>query len=211
MRAQLPALQAHPCPIATTCPLLPHHRLSALAPSPPVRTCPVANHQPLQGLTDALIANGQQSKAVKKLTQLRDGLALAPPTPAPAAAAADAAGPASSSGRAPRPLDPVAVQLLLGKAYAGWRGHDPDALAAYDALIKSAPEDFRGYLAKGVFLKERGRRGDAERMFLQVPGGERDAGAGRGGEGPAARLAAGAGGARRAAARGRCRRGALVP
>jgi len=26
----------------------------------------------------------------------------------------------------------------------------------------------RGYLAKGVFLKERGRRADAERMFLQA-------------------------------------------
>lgn len=60
------------------------------------------------------------------------------------------------------------MQLLLGKAYAGWRGHDADALAAYDALIKAAPGDFRGYLAKGVFLKERGRRSDAERMFLQA-------------------------------------------
>lgn len=30
------------------------------------------------------------------------------------------------------------------------------------------PKDFRGYLAKGVLLRERGRQGDAERMFLQV-------------------------------------------
>jgi Flp pilus assembly protein TadD len=55
-----------------------------------------------------------------------------------------------------------------GKTYAAWRGHDQDALSTYDALIKAVPEDFRGYLAKGVFLKERGRKGDAERMFLQA-------------------------------------------
>jgi Flp pilus assembly protein TadD len=63
---------------------------------------------------------------------------------------------------------PCHVCAVAGKAYAGWRGHDSDALSAYDALIASAPQDFRGYLAKGVFLKERGRRGDAERMFLQA-------------------------------------------
>lgn len=55
-----------------------------------------------------------------------------------------------------------------GKAYAGWRGHDQDALAAYDTLTGAFPTDFRGYLAKAVFLKERGRQGDAERMFLQA-------------------------------------------
>jgi hypothetical protein len=60
------------------------------------------------------------------------------------------------------------LHAVTGKAYAGWRGHDQDALAAYDTLIGAFPTDFRGYLAKGVFLKERGRQGDAERMFLQV-------------------------------------------
>eukprot|EP00879_Flechtneria_rotunda_P026328 GHRR01028068.1.p1 GENE.GHRR01028068.1~~GHRR01028068.1.p1 ORF type:complete len:444 (+),score=218.28 GHRR01028068.1:833-2164(+) len=67
-----------------------------------------------------------------------------------------------------RTVDPIAVQLLLGKSYAAWRGHDQDALAAYDTLIGAFPTDFRGYLAKGVFLKERGRQADAERMFLQA-------------------------------------------
>jgi Flp pilus assembly protein TadD len=134
-------------------------------------------------LTDAYIANGQQSKAIDRLTKARNDLINSPPPAATAAAAAsasavapdlkasgDAAASTSSSKPAGprRTVDPVAVQLLLGKTYAGWRGHDTDALAAYDQLIKSAPEDFRGYLAKGVFLKERGRRGDAERMFLQA-------------------------------------------
>jgi len=144
-----------------------------------------------QGLTDAYIANGQQSKAVERLTKLRADLAsaaAATATAAPAAAAApttpaaagdgaastsggggEAASTSGGGGRAGgRAIDPVAIQLLLGKTYAGWRGHDLDALAAYDQLIKAAPEDFRGYLAKGVFLKERGKRGDAERMFLQA-------------------------------------------
>jgi hypothetical protein len=40
----------------------------------------------------------------------------------------------------------------------------------YDALIGRFPEDFRGYLAKGVYLRDKGRRADAERMFLQVGG-----------------------------------------
>lgn len=39
------------------------------------------------------------------------------------------------------------VDLLLGKAYSDW-GHISDAVAVYDQLISSHPEDFRGYLAK---------------------------------------------------------------
>ena len=67
-------------------------------------------------------------------------------------------------------IDPVNLELLAGKAYGAWRGHDGDALSVYDGLIASRPEDYRGYLAKGVFFKERGRKADAERMFIQVPG-----------------------------------------
>ena len=39
------------------------------------------------------------------------------------------------------------IGLLLGKTYAEW-GHVSDAVAVYDSLIKSYPEDFQGYLAK---------------------------------------------------------------
>ncbi|CDY57945.1 BnaA07g38440D [Brassica napus] len=59
------------------------------------------------------------------------------------------------------------VELLLGKAYSDW-GHISDAIAVYDRLITDHPEDFRGYLAKGILLKENGSRGDAERMFIQA-------------------------------------------
>ena len=41
----------------------------------------------------------------------------------------------------------IQVELLLGKAYSDW-GHVSDALAVYDQLISTHPDDFRGYLAK---------------------------------------------------------------
>eukprot|EP00877_Chromochloris_zofingiensis_P008320 jgi/Chrzof1/3741/Cz13g07070.t1 len=95
----------------------------------------------------------------------------------PALPAAQAAAPAPA---APAPaVAPVSVlqsalilwpsiQLLLGKKCAAWRGHDTDARGAYDQLIGDHPQDFRGYLAKGKFPKERGRRADADRMFDQA-------------------------------------------
>ncbi|KAL1319703.1 hypothetical protein AAHE18_14G005500 [Arachis hypogaea] len=64
-------------------------------------------------------------------------------------------------------LDPVQVELLLGKAYSDW-GHVSDAVAVYDQLISTYPDDFRGYLAKGIILKENKNIGDAERMFIQA-------------------------------------------
>ncbi|GLI64567.1 hypothetical protein VaNZ11_007888 [Volvox africanus] len=91
------------------------------------------------------------------------------PPPAPASSGATAASGNAVPSAAVRPLDPVGVDLLTAKVYSAWRGHDQDALATYDELIKAFPEDYRGYLAKGVFLKEKGRKADAARMFLQAP------------------------------------------
>ncbi|KAK4427502.1 hypothetical protein Salat_1519100 [Sesamum alatum] len=64
-------------------------------------------------------------------------------------------------------VDPIQIDLLLGKAYSDW-GHISDAVSVYDQLISSHPDDFRGYLAKGIILKENGNIGDAERMFIQA-------------------------------------------
>ena len=64
-------------------------------------------------------------------------------------------------------IDPVQIDMLLGKAYSDW-GHIGDAVAVYDSLIASRPNDFRGYLAKGILLKANGEVGDAERMFIQA-------------------------------------------
>nr|XP_009414684.1 PREDICTED: uncharacterized protein LOC103995732 isoform X3 [Musa acuminata subsp. malaccensis] len=63
--------------------------------------------------------------------------------------------------------DPIQVDLLLGKAYSDW-GRVSDAVVVYDQLISKHPDDFRGYLAKGIILKENGSVGDAERMFIQA-------------------------------------------
>ncbi|KAL8122777.1 hypothetical protein AgCh_010957 [Apium graveolens] len=59
------------------------------------------------------------------------------------------------------------VELLLGKSYADW-GHVSDAVSIYENLISSYPDDFRGYLAKGIILQENGNVGAAERMFIQA-------------------------------------------
>ncbi|KAF7149660.1 hypothetical protein RHSIM_Rhsim02G0000100 [Rhododendron simsii] len=64
-------------------------------------------------------------------------------------------------------VDPIQVELLLGKAYSDW-GHVSDAVSIYDQLISNHPDDFRGYLAKGIILKQNDGVGDAERMFIQV-------------------------------------------
>lgn len=78
-------------------------------------------------------------------------------------AAADAAAAGGAGG-----LGPVEVELLLGKVYSQWRGHTAEALAVYEGLVSSRPDDFRGFLAKGLLLSEQGRAADAQRAFIQV-------------------------------------------
>ncbi len=134
--------------------------------------------QVLTGLADAYIASAQQEKAVRYLTKLKstyetqNGMDLgmkASATGKEKESVNQQKGPGSSG---PATLDGSAdiasLDLLLAKVYSSWRGHDRDALATYDGLIKNRPDDFRGYLAKGLFLKERGQKADAQRMFLQV-------------------------------------------
>jgi Flp pilus assembly protein TadD len=124
------------------------------------------------GLADAYIANGQQGKAADFVIGLRKDLAAGKIRGGGGAEAeAAAATAAEGDGNAAPPyrrLDDVSARLLLGKSYAAWRGHDGDAFAAYDDLIEAYPEDFRGYLAKGVLLKQRGRQSDGERLLLQA-------------------------------------------
>lgn len=62
---------------------------------------------------------------------------------ASATSAASAASTSSSSGPdlpPARPLDPVGLELLTAKSFAAWRGHEQDALATYEELIKAFPE-----------------------------------------------------------------------
>ncbi|KAG6425727.1 hypothetical protein SASPL_109930 [Salvia splendens] len=108
----------------------------------------------LRGLTNSLISAKKPDEAVKMLLEARDRLNK------------EASGD-SVTAEMRSDVDPIQVELLLGKAYADW-GHISDAVAVYDQLISSHPDDFRGYLAKGIILKENGSTGDAERMFIQA-------------------------------------------
>lgn len=54
------------------------------------------------------------------------------------------------------------------QVYSQWERHDADAMAVYDGIVQKDPLEFRGYLAKGVLLRKEGRKGDAQRAFLQA-------------------------------------------
>ncbi|CAI0442092.1 unnamed protein product [Linum tenue] len=119
------------------------------------------NFEVLRGLTNALLASKKPDEAVKFLLASRERLT---------SERSSAAGAKADDGQMkdqPEVVDPIQVDLLLGKAYSDW-GHISDAASVYDQIISGHPNDFRGYLAKGVLLKENGNPGDAERMFIQA-------------------------------------------
>ncbi|KAM0003702.1 putative tetratricopeptide-like helical domain superfamily [Helianthus debilis subsp. tardiflorus] len=116
--------------------------------------------QVLRGLTNALLAAKKPDEAVKILLATRDGLEREKLNQ-------ENIGGGNSQIDTESQLDPIQVELLLGKAYSDW-GHVSDAVSVYDRLISSHPNDFRGYLAKGIILKANGKIGDAERMFIQA-------------------------------------------
>ncbi|KAJ0698042.1 putative tetratricopeptide-like helical domain superfamily [Helianthus annuus] len=116
--------------------------------------------QVLRGLTNALLAAKKPDEAVKILLATRDGLEREKINQ-------ENIGGGNSQIDTESQLDPIQVELLLGKAYSDW-GHVSDAVSVYDRLISSHPNDFRGYLAKGIILKANGKIGDAERMFIQA-------------------------------------------
>ncbi|TVU39907.1 hypothetical protein EJB05_13351 [Eragrostis curvula] len=114
----------------------------------------------LRGLTNSLLAAKKPDQAVEVILSCRQKLNENSQT--------RGADPANESGvQKPQDIDPIQVDLLLGKAYSDW-GHISDAVSVYDQLISEHPEDFRPYLAKGIILKENGKSGEAERMFIQA-------------------------------------------
>ncbi|KAK1416970.1 hypothetical protein QVD17_26090 [Tagetes erecta] len=116
--------------------------------------------QVLRGLTNALLAAKKPDEAVQILLATRDNLEREK-------SRQENVGGDNSQIDAQSDLDPIQVELLLGKAYSDW-GHVSDAVSVYDQLISNHPNDFRGYLAKGIILKANGKIGDAERMFIQA-------------------------------------------
>ncbi|KAI3775188.1 hypothetical protein L1987_49757 [Smallanthus sonchifolius] len=116
--------------------------------------------QVLRGLTNALLADKKPDEAVQILLATRDSLEREKSNQ-------ENTGGDNSQIDEQSQLDPIQVELLLGKAYSDW-GHVSDAVSVYDQLISNHPNDFRGYLAKGIILKANGKIGDAERMFIQA-------------------------------------------
>ncbi|KZV43174.1 hypothetical protein F511_33412 [Dorcoceras hygrometricum] len=119
-----------------------------------------ADFEVLRGLTNALLASKNPGQAVQVLLASREQLNKERSSDSDNMTVRSTTG--TSSG-----VDPIQVDLLLGKAYADW-GHISDAVSVYDQLIANHPDDFRGYLAKGILLKQNGSKGDAERIFLMV-------------------------------------------
>ncbi|XP_072969892.1 uncharacterized protein [Typha angustifolia] len=116
----------------------------------------------LRGLTNSLLAAKRPDEAIQVLLSTREK--LNEQNQMPPDNLADSNG---NDLKEKQKIDPIQVELLLGKAYSDW-GHISDAVAVYDKLINEHPNDFRGYLAKGIILKENGKVGDAERMFIQA-------------------------------------------
>ncbi|EFJ12113.1 hypothetical protein SELMODRAFT_446745 [Selaginella moellendorffii] len=127
----------------------------------------------LLGLTEALIDANKPGEAVDELLRAKETTKTAPGVQLlKADNVEDRTSSPAEDGTSSSSLDPVQasaldIDLLLGKAYSAWN-RPTDALTVYDALIKGRPDDFRGYLAKGVLLKEQGQASDAERMFIQA-------------------------------------------
>lgn len=135
----------------------------------------------LSGLSEAYVSNGQQAEAVQFFKNTREKLSKYTAMDDPSSARAEPATSATEQETATEVLkaavvsnkqtlnvDSTSLDLLIAKVYSNWRGHEGDAAAAYDTIVKEHPEDYRGYLAKGVFLRDKGRRSDAERMFIQA-------------------------------------------
>ncbi|XP_062190331.1 uncharacterized protein LOC133893346 [Phragmites australis] len=116
----------------------------------------------LRGLTNSLLAAKKPDQAVDVILSCHQKLNEKSQTQLTDLEAANGNG-----AQKPQDIDPIQVDLLLGKAYSDWN-HISDAVSVYDRLITEHPEDFRGYLAKGIILKENGKAGDAERMFIQA-------------------------------------------
>ena len=68
----------------------------------------------------------------------------------------------------PGDIDDVDAELLKARVYSGWKGKGKEAEKAFLDVVEKHPEDFRGYLARGVFMREIGRPDEASSMFKQA-------------------------------------------
>ncbi|KAH8936336.1 hypothetical protein BDL97_17G080000 [Sphagnum fallax] len=149
-----------------------NYEASATAYRSSIRASPKESLQLQQGLISALLADKKPSEAVGELLAVKARLKESNQQKMTVQKSTIVEGKLETGPDVKRNddeiIDPVQVELLLGKAYSEWGGHSGDAVAVYDGLISSHPDDFRGYLAKGILLKDQGKASDAERMFIQA-------------------------------------------
>ncbi|CAK9209558.1 unnamed protein product [Sphagnum troendelagicum] len=149
-----------------------NYEASATAYRSSIRASPKESLQLQQGLISALLADKKPSEAVGELLAVKGRLKESNQQKMTVQKSTIVEGKLETGPDVKRNddeiIDPVQVELLLGKAYSEWGGHSGDAVAVYDGLISSHPDDFRGYLAKGILLKDQGKASDAERMFIQA-------------------------------------------
>eukprot|EP00232_Nephroselmis_pyriformis_P013183 CAMPEP_0182880098 /NCGR_PEP_ID=MMETSP0034_2-20130328/16364_1 /TAXON_ID=156128 /ORGANISM="Nephroselmis pyriformis, Strain CCMP717" /LENGTH=443 /DNA_ID=CAMNT_0025013069 /DNA_START=14 /DNA_END=1345 /DNA_ORIENTATION=+ len=117
----------------------------------------------LKQMTDAMSLAGQYDKARAELVIAEERAEKAGRLGGKEAAV----GALTSDSETERP-DAVQVGLLMGKVFSNWDGHSRDAATVYSNLVEKYPEDFRAFLARGVFFREQGKTADSDRMFIQA-------------------------------------------
>ena len=93
----------------------------------------------------------QQKRPQQAISLLKDNLS--------AAAKANTVEPSS--------IDVTAVQTLLGSVY-GKQKRYAEAIAAFDAAMKSDKQDFRPVMAKALLLKQQGKLDEAKPLFTKA-------------------------------------------
>ncbi|MCT7951200.1 tetratricopeptide repeat protein [Ancylothrix sp. C2] len=103
------------------------------------------NIDALQGMVNLLL---QQNRPEAALGLLQDTIKNAP----------------NLNKAQPGSVDVVAVQLILGQAYAQQNRYD-QAIIVYDELSKTKPDDFRPILGKAIVLKTQGKVEEGKALF----------------------------------------------
>lgn len=122
--------------------------LSAVEYRRAIQASPTESGELLQGLAEVLISDNKQDEAVGEILAAKSRI--------------------TKNKEGNQDLDKIQLNLLLARAYAAGEKLD-QASSTYDEIISENPEDFRGYLAKGVLLRsQKGREGEAAQLFSQA-------------------------------------------
>jgi len=139
------------------------------------------NEENVSALAETWIADGQPRRAVEAFRTIIDadvlGKGQTAPSPSFLRGFLDALGKDGRNGLAldyaktfskKGWVDEVDGRLLEARVQSAWKGHGKDAEIAYEAVIAEHPEDFRGYLAQGVFFRTVGKPDAAEDAFRKA-------------------------------------------